>query len=90
MWNTTSSVVPPPFFLIATEPKRLESAELLTRLRDVEDERRVLIRLSAAGRKLKTRAARIPACVLDASQCNLAEAMALTQQVQALRDRLMA
>ncbi len=70
--------------------KRLESAELLTRLRDVEDERRVLIRLTAAGRKLKARAAGIPACVLDASQCKLSEAMALTQQVQALRDRLMA
>jgi DNA-binding MarR family transcriptional regulator len=70
--------------------KRLESAELLTRLRDVEDERRVLIRLTAAGRKLKARAAGIPACVLEASQCKLSEAMALTQQVQALRDRLMA
>ena len=44
--------------------KRLESAELLTRLRDVQDERRVLIRLTAAGRKLKARAARIPGCVL--------------------------
>ena len=41
-------------------------------------------------RKLKARAAGIPACVLDASQCKVSEAMALTQQVQALRDRLMA
>ena len=64
--------------------------ELLTRLRDVEDERRVLIRLTSAGRKLKARAARIPGCVLEASQCRLSEAMALTHQIQALRDRLMA
>ncbi len=70
--------------------KRLESAELVTRLRDVQDERRVLIRLTAAGRKLKARAARIPGCVLQATQCDVAEVMALTQQVQALRDRLTA
>lgn len=70
--------------------KRLESAELVTRLRDVQDERRVLIRLTAAGRKLKTRAARIPGCVLQATQCDVSEVMALTRQVQTLRDRLTA
>jgi DNA-binding MarR family transcriptional regulator len=70
--------------------KRLESAELVTRLRDVQDERRVLIRLTAAGRKLKARAARIPGCVLQATQCDVAEVLALTHQVQALRDRLTA
>ena len=70
--------------------KRLEAAELVTRLRDVQDERRVLIRLTAAGRKLKARAARIPACVLQATQCDVAEVLALTRQVQALRDRLIA
>ena len=70
--------------------KRLETADLVTRLRDVQDERRVLIRLTAAGRKLKSRAARIPGCVLQATQCDVAEVMALTQQVQTLRDRLTA
>lgn len=70
--------------------KRLEAADLVTRLRDVQDERRVLIRLTAAGRKLKTRAARIPGCVLQATQCDVAEVMALTQQVQTLRNRLIA
>jgi len=70
--------------------KRLETADLVTRLRDVQDERRVLIRLTAAGRKLKARAARIPGCVLQATQCDVAEVMALTQQVQTLRDRLIA
>ena len=70
--------------------KRLEAAELVTRLRDVQDERRVLIRLTAAGRKLKTRAARIPGCVLQATQCDVADVLALTHQVQALRDRLTA
>jgi DNA-binding MarR family transcriptional regulator len=70
--------------------KRLESAELVTRLRDVQDERRVLIRLTATGRKLKARAARIPGCVLQATQCDVSEVMALTRQVQTLRDRLTA
>ncbi|MCW5670394.1 MAG: MarR family transcriptional regulator [Hydrogenophaga sp.] len=70
--------------------KRLEAADLVTRLRDVQDERRVLIRLTATGRKLKARAARIPGCVLQATQCDVSEVMALTQQVQTLRDRLTA
>jgi MarR family transcriptional regulator, organic hydroperoxide resistance regulator len=70
--------------------KRLESADLVTRLRDVQDERRVLIHLTATGRKLKARAARIPGCVLQATQCDLSEVLNLTRQVQALRDRLTA
>ncbi|MCU0925344.1 MAG: MarR family transcriptional regulator [Hydrogenophaga sp.] len=70
--------------------KRMEAAGLLARLRDAADERRVLIRLTAEGRKLKTRAQRIPGCVLQASQCEVAEALALTRQVQALRQRLTA
>ncbi len=70
--------------------KRLEAADLVTRLRDVQDERRVLVRLTAAGRKLKARAARIPGCVLRATQCELSEVLDLTRQVQALRDRLTA
>jgi len=68
--------------------KRLESSGLIARLRDVEDERRVHITLTADGRKLKDRAASIPGCVLSASQCSLHELTALTQQVQALRQRL--
>ncbi|MBL0920493.1 MAG: MarR family transcriptional regulator [Hydrogenophaga sp.] len=70
--------------------KRLESAELVVRLRDVDDERRVRIRLTPAGRKLRTKATRIPACVLDATQCSIPEILALTQEVRALRDRLSA
>lgn len=68
--------------------KRLEAAGWVSRQRDTQDERRVLVRLSAAGRELKQRAARIPGCVLQASQCSVAEAMALTRQIHALRNRL--
>ena len=70
--------------------KRLEASGLVVRLRDVADERRVHITLSPAGRKLKTQAAKIPGCILTASQCSIPELITLTQQVQTLRDRLLA
>ena len=70
--------------------KRLESSGLISRVRDVEDERRVHITLTAAGRKLKGRAAKIPGCILGASQCSIADLHALTQQMQSLRGRLLA
>ncbi|MDM0000133.1 MarR family transcriptional regulator [Variovorax sp. J22P240] len=70
--------------------KRLEANGLVARIRDVGDERRVHVSLTAAGRKLKARAASVPACLLAASQCSVDELMALTQQVQILRDRVRA
>ena len=70
--------------------KRLESTGLIARLRDVEDERRVHITLTAAGRKLKGKVAKIPGCILSASQCSIPELNAITQQVQSLRGRLLA
>ena len=70
--------------------KRLEASGLITRIRAVEDERRVHITLTAVGRKLKIRAAKIPGCILSASQCSIPELVLLTQQVQALRQRLVA
>lgn len=68
--------------------KRMESAGLLSRIRAVEDERRVHITLTAAGRKLKARAAKIPGCILSATQCSIPELVSLTQQVQSFRNRL--
>lgn len=70
--------------------KRLEEAGLLTRTRDTTDERRVLIALTAAARKLKARAAGIPRCMLQATQCSLSEAASLTRQIKAVRDHLAA
>ena len=70
--------------------KRLEASGLVARLRDVADERRVHITLTPAGRKLKAQAAKIPGCILEASQCSIPELITLTQQVQALRGRLLA
>ena len=70
--------------------KRLESTGLVSRMRDAEDERRVRIQLTAAGRKLKARAAKVPGCVLAASQCSIPELLQLTKQVRTLRERLAA
>jgi DNA-binding MarR family transcriptional regulator len=70
--------------------KRLETAGLVTRLRDAADERRVRITLTPAGRQLRLRAADVPACMLAASECSIDELVALTRQLQGLRDRLKA
>lgn len=68
--------------------KRLEAAGLVQRQRSSDDERRVHIHLTGSGRALKARAAQVPGCVLQATQCSLGEVVELTQRVQALRDRL--
>jgi len=70
--------------------KRLEANGLMARIRDVTDERRVHVSLSTAGRRLKARAAAVPACLMAASQCSIEELVALTQQIQQLRDRVKA
>jgi len=69
--------------------KRLEAAGLLLRLRDAQDERRVRIALTDAGRGLRAEAEKIPACLLQSTQCSLAELQALTGQLSALRERLL-
>lgn len=70
--------------------KRLEANGLVARIRDVADERRVHVSLTAVGRRLKARAASVPACLMAASQCSIEELVALTQQIQQLRDRVKA
>lgn len=57
--------------------KRLESAGLVIRERDPEDQRRVLITLTKAGAALKVRAADIPWTVLCQLPLPPAEAVAL-------------
>ena len=68
--------------------KRLEVQGHIARLRDVEDERRVRITLTADGRAMRDRAEVIPQCVLQSSQCSLPELAALTGQLKNLRDKL--
>jgi MarR family transcriptional regulator, organic hydroperoxide resistance regulator len=68
--------------------KRLETGGLLQRLRDVSDERRVLLQLTAQGRSLRSQAQRVPALVARATGCELGEITALTARLQALRQQL--
>jgi MarR family transcriptional regulator, organic hydroperoxide resistance regulator len=68
--------------------KRLESAGLLQRLRDTTDERRVLLQLSTAGRKLKARAVRVPQAVACATGCPIDELGALVARLKQLRTNL--
>ena len=70
--------------------KRMEASGLVSRIRAVEDERRVHVTLTASGRKLKAKAVGIPACILSASQSSITEITALTQDVRTLRERLAA
>jgi len=70
--------------------KRLEATGLITRVRDAADERRVRVGLTAAGRRLKAKAAHVPGCLMAASQCSMQELVSLTQQLQSLRDRIQA
>ena len=68
--------------------KRMEAAGLLERARTAADERRVIVTLTAAGRALRRRAARVPLDVACATGCKLTELTALTAQLQALRSNL--
>ena len=70
--------------------KRMESAGWLLRQRSRADERRVHVRLTGAGRGLQARAAHVPGCVLARSGLQMPALVALTRQVQSLRDTLQA
>ena len=68
--------------------KRLQQQGLLLRQRDALDERRVRVRLSAAGLALKARALAVPKAIACATACDLQQLAALTQQLQSLREQL--
>jgi DNA-binding MarR family transcriptional regulator len=68
--------------------KRLEAAELVKRSRSTEDERQVLIALTSRGQALKEKARKVPEGILAASNCSVAELLAMKNGLVALRDRL--
>lgn len=70
--------------------KRLEALGHLERRRAQDDERRVDIFLTPAGRKLRRLALDIPGQLACASACDLNELAALTQRLHALRGQLAA
>ena len=68
--------------------KRLEASDLVRRLRDTADERRVLLQLTPVGRALKSKAMAVPESMACASGCALDELAALTARLKALRDQI--
>jgi DNA-binding MarR family transcriptional regulator len=68
--------------------KRVETAGLIKRARSTEDERQVIVVLTAQGEGLKEKARSLPLSILAASQCSVAELAALKKEVETLRDRL--
>jgi MarR family transcriptional regulator, organic hydroperoxide resistance regulator len=68
--------------------KRMETAGLLQRARSAQDERQVIVSLTSAGRKMQKEAKNIMSSVLCATQCSMEEAVALKDQLVALRNNL--
>lgn len=68
--------------------KRLEAAGLLKRTRSKEDERQVIVALTAQGEALKEKARSLPLSILAASRCSVAELTALKKEVELLREKL--
>jgi DNA-binding MarR family transcriptional regulator len=68
--------------------KRLETQGQISRVRDSADERRVIVRLTPAGRQLKIQARRVPQEVGQACGCELSEIVDLTRQLTSVRDAL--
>lgn len=70
--------------------KRLEAEGLLSRTRSREDERVVVVELTAAGRALQDKAMGIPQCILGASGLELEQLLKLQADLIALRSHLQA
>jgi DNA-binding MarR family transcriptional regulator len=68
--------------------RRMETAGLVTRSRDSEDERVVRINLTAKGRRLHTKAETFPEKIGRAAQCSATELTALRKLLFALREDL--
>jgi DNA-binding MarR family transcriptional regulator len=68
--------------------KRLESGGLVARLRSREDERHVVITLTARGKSLQNKAGKVQESIFCATQCTPAELKHLKAELQDLRGRL--
>lgn len=68
--------------------KRLEALMFVTRTRDATDERRVIVALTAAGKRLQERSLTVPQHISCATECSLPELISLTKQLGELRAAL--
>ncbi len=69
--------------------KRLEANGLVKRERSSDDERQVIVSLTADGRRLRARAKDVPGCVAVAMERSADEIGALRRQLNSLRDVLL-
>ncbi len=69
--------------------KRMETAGLLSRERNPEDERQVTVRLTAKGRKLREKAKAVPKAILSATQCDARALGELRDRVNRVRDAIL-
>lgn len=70
--------------------KRLQAAGLVQRARAAQDERQVIVSLTAQGRALRSRAEAVPAQVFCAADCAPQQLRALKAQLEELRGKLAA
>jgi len=68
--------------------KRIEAAGLVARRRATDDERRVDVFLTPAGRRLRQQAQAIPSRIACAAACDLEEIASLTHRLHELRQQL--
>jgi DNA-binding MarR family transcriptional regulator len=68
--------------------KRLEAASFVTRTRRQDDERRVIVSLTPSGRELREKSGCLGEALLAKSGMQPKELIALTKEVQRLRDAL--
>jgi DNA-binding MarR family transcriptional regulator len=68
--------------------KRMEKEGFITRIRSKEDERKVLVTLTPAGKKLKEKAIKVPEQVLDCSCLGKTELMKLKNNLNDLREKI--
>ncbi|EBA14666.1 transcriptional regulator, MarR family protein [Roseobacter sp. SK209-2-6] len=68
--------------------KRMEVAGLLQRHRNPEDERSVIVSLTAKGKALEETAAEISRCIVASAGDDLVELIALKERIQVLAKRL--
>lgn len=69
--------------------KRLEAAGFVERRRSAEDERQVIVSLTAAGRQLRGKAREIPVSLAGAMSCSTAQIGALRSRLTQLRAALL-
>jgi MarR family transcriptional regulator, organic hydroperoxide resistance regulator len=68
--------------------KRLESSGLVSRKRAAEDERQVVISLTARGRTLREKAREVQDAIFEAAQCSAEELRDIKKQLESLRSKL--